>query len=78
MVPFKMLVCKGWIPEEVPTVCSLEEVISLCFHSQKNLLKPVSHLVTPAKTVQVGFLYSVTRNLSTSQCEIMVFAGHSL
>lgn len=59
--------------KRLPTVCSLEEVILLCVYSQKNLLKPVSHVVTPAKTVQVGFLYSVTRHLLTSQCEIIVF-----
>lgn len=62
MAPFKLLVCKGWIIEEAPD-CSLEEVISLCFYSQKNLLKPDPDLATHAKTVQVGLGYSVTFNI---------------
>lgn len=66
MVQFKLLACKGWIIEETPAVCSLEEVISLCFYSQKNFLKPVSYLSTPVRTAQEeapGFLYSIMRTL---------------
>lgn len=75
MVHFKLLVCKGWISEEAPDrlQCGRGDLTVLLFTEE---LSETSFLSGNTCKNPVRFLYSVTRNLSTAQCENTVFAVH--